>query len=50
MYTPRDAAERATTLLLRQIEMDDEGAKPDAASFNVVIGKRKGDSRPNCIS
>lgn len=40
VYTPRDAAERATTLLLRQMEKGDEGAKPDAASFNVVIGKR----------
>ena len=37
VYTPRDAAERATTLLLRQMEKD-EGAKPDTASFNVVIG------------
>ena len=50
VYTPRDAAERATTLLLRQIEIDDEEAKPDAASFNVVIGKRRGDSRADCVS
>jgi hypothetical protein len=37
VYTTRDAAKRATTLLLRQEK--DETVKPDETSFNIVIGK-----------
>ena len=37
VYTPRDAAKRATSLLLEQNK--DESVKPDATSFNIVIGK-----------
>ena len=37
VYTPRDAAERATTLLLRQ-EGDANAARPDTTSYNIVIG------------
>mmetsp|Transcript_90053 Transcript_90053/g.134942 ORF Transcript_90053/g.134942 Transcript_90053/m.134942 type:complete len:562 (-) Transcript_90053:17-1702(-) len=35
VYTPRDAAKRATSLLLSQEGVED--AKPDAQSFNIVI-------------
>ena len=38
VYTTRDAAERATTLLLEQ-ETKKDGARPDVASYNIVIGK-----------
>lgn len=37
VYTARDAAERATTLLLGQ--EDDTTARPDTTSYNIVIGK-----------
>ena len=37
VYTPRDAATRATTLLLQQEQSDT--AKPDVQSFNIVMGK-----------
>lgn len=37
VYTPRDAAKRATSLLLHQ-EGDESASPPDATSFNIVIG------------
>jgi hypothetical protein len=37
VYTTRDAAERATTLLLEQ-DMNEDGPRPDANSYNIVIG------------
>jgi hypothetical protein len=37
VYTTRDAAKRATTLLLKQEK--DETVKPDETSYNIVIGK-----------
>lgn len=44
VYTPRDAVERATSLLLKQLDNKD-GAVPDAASFNVVIGESQKEKR-----
>jgi hypothetical protein len=42
VYTPRDAAKRATALLFHQEELKDgdgpAAAKPDTASYNIVIG------------
>jgi hypothetical protein len=39
VYTPRDAAERATTLLFQQ--ENNEHARPDSTSYNIVIGQSK---------
>jgi hypothetical protein len=44
VYTPRDAAERATTLLLKQLDTKD-GSVPDVTSFNVVIGESQKEKR-----
>lgn len=38
IYTPRDAAERATTLLFQQ-DKDENASRPDATSYNIVIGQ-----------
>jgi hypothetical protein len=38
IYTPRDAAERATTLLFQQ-ESNINAARPDSTSYNIVIGQ-----------
>jgi hypothetical protein len=38
IYTPRDAAERATTLLFQQ-QSNENAARPDSTSYNIVIGQ-----------
>jgi hypothetical protein len=38
IYTPRDAAERATTLLFQQ-DKNEDAARPDSTSYNIVIGQ-----------